>query len=90
MDLTGKTAIVKFWAPWCQPCKVIAEAVTDAASSAGVELINVNVDEDFETAEAFAVKNIPMVVGVKSGNFIDQLVGARSKAEYEALAQKLK
>lgn len=90
MNFSNKTAIVKFWAPWCQPCHVVAPTVKDVAASNGLDLIEVNVDEDHQTAGAFGVRSIPMVVGVKDGQVVDQVIGAQSKARYEELASKLR
>lgn len=89
MDLSDKTAMIKFWAPWCQPCKVVAPIVRGVAVSNGIELIEVNIDEDQQMAVYFGVRSIPMVVGIKSGVAVDQVVGAQTEARYTDLAKKL-
>lgn len=90
MDLSNKTALVKFWAPWCQPCKAIAPTVTAVAAQNGIELIEVNVDEEHQLAAQFGVRGIPMVVGLKDGAPVDQVVGAAGTAAYQDLVSKLK
>jgi thioredoxin 1 len=89
MNIDGKTAVVKFWAPWCMPCRAIAPAVHAAAQNSGVELIEVNIDDDYETAGQFGVRSIPMVVGIKDGVVVDQLVGAMPESAYHDLFKKV-
>ena len=89
VNLSDKTAIVKFWAPWCQPCKVITPTVKSVAERSGIELIEINIDEDQQLAIDFGVRSIPMVVGIKNGVPVDQVVGAQTEARYMELAAKL-
>jgi thioredoxin 1 len=89
MDLTNKTAILKFWAPWCQPCKAIAPVLEAVAQKYGLEVIHIDVDEDFQTANSFGVRSIPMVVGLKDGAAVDMVVGAQNAIRYMELAKKL-
>ena len=65
-DVTGKTfdkeisgsraSVVKFWAPWCMPCKqlagVINRVLPDIASAyqGQINFLQVNVDEESELA----------------------------------------
>ena len=70
--------IVDFWAPWCNPCKMIAPTLEKlAAEYAGKLLIaKVNVDNDQKYAQQFGVQGIPNMLFVSNGKVIHQQVGA--------------
>jgi thioredoxin 1 len=70
--------IVDFWAPWCNPCKMIAPTLEKLASEyAGKLLIaKVNVDNDQKYAQKYGVQGIPMMLFISNGNVIHQQVGA--------------
>lgn len=83
--------IVDFWAEWCAPCRQIAPIIKDlAAQYAGkVKVVKVDVDSNPSTAGKYGVRSIPTVLAIRSGQVVEQLVGARPKAAFEEMAKKL-
>ncbi len=79
--------LIDFWAAWCGPCQMVAPIIEELAEeySGKVKVGKVNVDEEFELAQAFQVVSIPTIVLVKDGKVVKQAVGARSKKELEAM-----
>jgi len=59
--------VIKFWAPWCGPCRMYAPTFDKVAEKydGQVEFINVNVDEDKELSNQYNVRSIPHTVLVK-------------------------
>jgi thioredoxin 1 len=75
--------MVDFWAEWCAPCRAIAPALEELASeSAGkVSLAKVNIDEHPALAARYGIRSIPTILFIKSGEVVDQVIGAVPKAQ---------
>ncbi len=75
--------MVDFWAEWCAPCRAIAPALDELArESAGkVSLAKVNIDEHPGLAARYSIRSIPTILFIKSGEVVDQVIGAVPKAQ---------
>lgn len=82
--------LVDFWAPWCMPCRVVGPIIEDLADQyAGkVKVGKLNVDDNLRVAQSYRVMSIPTVILFKDGEAVEQVVGVRGKADYEARLDK--
>jgi thioredoxin 1 len=84
-------AIVDFWAEWCAPCRAIAPIIKELATQYGdrVKIVKMNIDENPNTPGAYGVRAIPTVLAFKNGVVVEQITGARPRAAFEGMVEKL-
>ncbi len=83
-----KTVLLDFYADWCGPCRMVSPLVDEIAEENPQYLVGkVNVDSEPELAQAFGVASIPTLVVMKNGKVVNQLVGARPKAQILAMLE---
>jgi thioredoxin 1 len=83
--------LVDFWAAWCGPCKMIAPIIDQLADEfdGKVKIAKVNVDENRELSMRYKVMSIPTLLLFKDGEVVNQVIGARPKAELVKLLQSV-
>ena len=83
VERSALPVLMDAWAPWCEPCHVIAPVIDQLASElAGrVRVVKLNVDENPQTAARFNLRSIPTLLVLMSGREIDRLVGVQPKQE---------
>ena len=80
--------IIKFWAPWCGPCRMYAPTFTKVAEKFKdqVQIIEVDVDQDTEgLAGEYKVRNIPFTVMVREDGSVVSKVGVLTEDQLEEL-----
>jgi thioredoxin 1 len=90
--LNSSTPVVlDFWAEWCAPCRAISPIIKQLADDyeGKVKVVKMNIDENPQTPGRYGVRAIPTVLAFQNGQVVEQLQGARPKAAFEEMVQKL-
>jgi thioredoxin 1 len=81
--IKDKNVIVDFYAPWCPPCKVMANTLKnfDNEKPKNIEIYKVNIDNELPLAKKYGVSKLPTLVYFKNGKPIKEYVGVLSVEE---------
>jgi thioredoxin 1 len=83
LEASTKPVFLDFWADWCGPCKMLGPTFERLADKFGAQVTfaKVNVDENPDIANKFAIRSIPTLVLLQDGNVVEKIVGLRSEQE---------
>ena len=70
--------IVDFWAPWCNPCKMVAPILDKLANEYDGKILvaKVNTDENPDWMMKYGIQGIPTMLFVSNGKIVYRQVGA--------------
>lgn len=58
--------LVKFSAPWCGPCKMLAATMEDV-NFGSTTLVDINIDDEMDLAKQYNVRGVPTLVLLQDG-----------------------
>ncbi|WDE06493.1 thioredoxin [Thalassomonas viridans] len=71
--------LVDFYAPWCQPCKMIAPVVEQiAGEKPDLKVVKVDADNAQELMVKYGIRGIPTLLLIENGEVLNTQVGAAS------------
>lgn len=81
--------LVDLYADWCQPCKQLEPILSQLSDElAGkLKIVRIDIERSQRIAAAFRVQSIPMLVLIKDGRPVDQIVGLADKKTILAMVQ---
>ena len=87
----GTLALIDFWSDDCPPCRVIAPILGELATAyrGRVKILKLNVLENPRTPARFGVRAMPTVLAFSSGEVVGQVTGARPRASFQELIDRL-
>ena len=83
--------VVDFWAPWCEPCKVLKPMLEKLAEEykGRFLLAMVNSDENPELAQHFGVRSIPSVKVLSQGQLVDEFNGVLPESQIREFLDRI-
>ena len=80
----ARPVLVDFWAPWCPPCRALAQTVEAIAEQFEdrADVAKLDIDQNPETAAAYGIGAIPTVLIFRGGQLVDRIIGLQSRARY--------
>lgn len=81
-----KAVLVDFWAPWCNPCKMLAPLLADLSDAFSDALVvaKINADENKAHMEKYSVRGLPSMLLFVNGEERGRLVGMQTKTRLVA------
>ncbi|MGZ5244139.1 MAG: thioredoxin [Bacteroidia bacterium] len=76
--------VVDFWAPWCDPCLILAPIMNDLAEeNAGKwNLVKINIDESEAIAEKYNIRSVPTVIVYNNAEICGRYNGLMWKKDF--------
>ncbi len=84
--------VVDFWAPWCQPCKVISPIVEELAEEdeRGIAFAKLNIDDNPSSPVKYGIMGVPTLLFFRDGDLVERIVGVVPRSRIEnVLSEKL-
>lgn len=83
--------VIDFWAPWCEPCKVLKPMLEKLAEEYAGRFLLAKVDSDAnpELAQHFGVRSIPSVKVLFQGQLVDEFSGALPEGQLREFLERI-
>lgn len=78
-----RPVLVDFWADWCAPCRMLTPILEKIANELAGKVIvaKINTEQEQGLAAEFGIRSLPTVQLFKSGQPVDQFMGALPEAQ---------
>ena len=80
--------LVDFWAPWCQPCLMMAPALDEISDELEGKLkigkLNTEIAEHRSLAAEYDIQSIPNMKLFKEGKVVKEFIGLRPKEVFKS------
>ena len=84
--------VIKFWAPWCAPCRTIKpifDSLSHDSKFSNIAFCECNVEDAVDTTVWGNIRNVPTFLYIKNGKVIDRSVGMQDTNDFTTKLNKL-
>ena len=75
-NVTSGLYVVKFWATWCGPCRVLTPTINKLDEEfENIKFLSVDVDQVPALAQKFKIKSLPTLLFIKDGEVVNKIIG---------------
>ncbi len=76
--------VLKFSAAWCQPCATVSKQIeATRAHYPDVTIVEIDIDEDFDKAKSYLVRNVPTLVMLDDqGTEVKRMSGVKTNQAF--------
>ena len=67
--------VLKFYADWCGPCKMLTEVIHDAQDQINIPIEEINIDKDNAVAIQYGIRSVPTMILLDENNNIVKRIG---------------
>jgi thioredoxin 1 len=76
--------LLDFWAPWCNPCKLMNPIIDKIEKEyPNLEIVRINVDEDSSMVDKYGIQTIPTYILEKDGEVVAAVKGAMPEFRFK-------
>lgn len=86
---TDGVLLIKFYADWCHPCKMLDPTLDEVAKDNDVTVAKMDIMTNQNTAAKFGIRSIPTVYIYIDGIKVSQFNGVLPKANIEKLLSEI-
>ena len=75
-NISNDIYVVKFWATWCQPCKMMMPTIKILEKEfPNINFISIDIDQVPKLAQKYKIRTVPTLLVFNNGDEINRILG---------------
>ena len=74
--------VLKFYADWCAPCKMLTEVIHNAQEKINIPIEEIDIDKDNAVAIQYGIRSVPTMILLDGNNTeLKRVVGSLNQSD---------